>query len=57
MNKLSITLNDAAIGGHIDGPGASPRFGRGGGQEFFFQICKFACHEATCCAWRSHALC
>ena len=29
----------------------------GGGQEFFFQIWKFACRFATCCAWRSHALC
>ena len=26
--------------------GASPGFGRGGGQEFFSQIWKFACHEA-----------
>ena len=23
----------------------------GGGQEFIFQICEFACREATCCAW------
>ena len=29
----------------------------GGGKKFFFQIWKFACREATCCAWRSHALC
>ena len=29
----------------------------GGGQEFFFQIWEFACREATCCAWRSHAHC
>ena len=29
----------------------------GGGQEFFFQIWNFACREATCCAWRSHAHC
>ena len=29
-------------------PGASPGFGRGGGQEFFFQIWEFACREATC---------
>ena len=38
-------------------PGASPGFGRGGGQNFFFQIWEFACREATCCAWRSHAHC
>ena len=38
-------------------PGSSPGFGRGGGQEFFFQLCEFACREATCCAWRSHAHC
>ena len=36
---------------------ASPGFGRGGGQDFFFSIWKFACREATCCAWQSHALC
>ena len=29
----------------------------GGGQEIFFQIWEFACREATCCAWRSHAHC
>ena len=29
----------------------------GGAKNFFFQIWKFACREATCCAWRSHALC
>ena len=29
----------------------------GGGQEFFFQIWEFACREAACCAWRSHAHC
>ena len=28
----------------------------GGAKNFFFQIWKFACREATCCAWRSHAL-
>ena len=37
--------------------GASPGFGWGGGQEFFFQIWKFACREATCCAWLRHAQC
>ena len=37
--------------------GASPGFGRGGAKNFFFEIWKFACREATCCAWRSHALC
>ena len=26
--------------------GASPGFGRGGGQEFFFQVWEFACREA-----------
>ena len=31
---------------HNDVPGASPGFGRGGGQEFFFQIWEFACREA-----------
>ena len=30
--------------------GASPGFGRGGAR-IFFQIWKFACREATCCAW------
>ena len=29
----------------------------GGGQDFFFQIWEFACREAPCCAWRSHAHC
>ena len=29
--------------------------GGGGPRNFFFQIWKFACREATCCAWRSHA--
>ena len=38
-------------------PGASPGFGRGGAKIFFFQISEFACREATCCAWRSHAHC
>ena len=33
-----------------------PRIWQGGGQEFFFQIWKFACREATCCAWRSDML-
>ena len=37
--------------------GASPGFGRGGGKKFFVQIWEFACRKATCCAWRSHALC
>ena len=38
--------------------GAFPGFGRGGGpREYLFQIWEFACREATCCAWRSHALC
>ena len=37
--------------------GASPGFGRGGAKIFFFQIWEFACREATCCAWRSHAHC
>ena len=32
-----------------------PRIWEGGGQEIFFQIWEFACREATCCAWRSHA--
>ena len=36
--------------------GASPGFGRGGAR-IFFPIWKIACREATCCAWRSHALC
>ena len=31
--------------------------GGGGAKNFFFEIWKFACREATCCAWRSHALC
>ena len=29
----------------------------GGAKNFIFQIWKFACREATCCAWLSHALC
>ena len=29
----------------------------GGAKNFFFQIWEFACREATCCAWRSHAHC
>ena len=29
-------------------PGTSPGFGKGGGQEFFFQNWEFACCEATC---------
>ena len=33
-------------------PGASPGFGRGGAKNFFFQICDFACREATCCIAR-----
>ena len=33
--------------------GVSPGFGRGGGQEFFFQIWKFACREAR--VVRGHA--
>ena len=41
----------------VIGAGASPGFGRGGGKKLFFQIWIFACREATCCAWRSHALC
>ena len=28
-----------------------------GGKNYFFQIWKFACREATCCTCRSHALC
>ena len=31
--------------------------GGGGAKNFFFQIWEFACREATCCAWRSHAHC
>ena len=31
--------------------------GGGGAKKFFFQILEFACREATCCAWRSHAHC
>ena len=31
--------------------------GGGGAKKFFFQIWEFACREATCCAWRSHAHC
>ena len=35
-----------------------PRIWEGGGaKNFFFQIWEFACREATCCAWRSHAHC
>ena len=34
-----------------------PRIWQGGAKNFFFQIWKFACREATCCAWRSHVLC
>ena len=37
--------------------GASPGFGRGGARINFFQIWEFACREATCCAWQSHAHC
>ena len=33
-----------------------PRIWEGGAKKYFFQILKFACREATCCAWRSHAL-
>ena len=28
-----------------------PRIWQGGSKEFFLQIWKFACREATCCAW------
>ena len=35
--------------------GASPGLGRGGPRNFYFQIWKFACRKATCCAWQSHA--
>ena len=31
--------------------------GGGGPRNFFVQIWEFACREATCCAWRSHAHC
>ena len=31
--------------------------GGGGPRIYFFQIWEFACREATCCAWRSHAHC
>ena len=31
--------------------------GGGGAKNFLFQIWEFACREATCCAWRSHAHC
>ena len=34
-----------------------PRIWEGGAKNFFFQIWEFACREATCCAWRSHAHC
>ena len=33
-----------------------PRIREGGSKKYFFQIWKFACREATCCAWQSHAL-
>ena len=36
----------AVYSSHEGWAGASPGFGRGGGQEFFFQIWKFACREA-----------
>ena len=47
--------NFASNFGHLSG--ASTGFGRGGAKNFFFQIWEFACREATCCAWRSHAHC
>ena len=34
------------MSGHGIESGASPGFGRGGGQEIFFQIWEFACREA-----------
>ena len=34
-----------------------PRIWEGGAKKFFFHIWEFACREATCCAWRSHAHC
>ena len=63
--QTNVFINKNTAGGiivkaviqHVS-PGAFPGFGRGGGgQEIFFQIWEFACREATCCAWRSHAHC
>ena len=50
---ISTNIADTNI---VDSRGV-PRIWEGGGQEFFFQIWEFACREATCCAWRSHAHC
>ena len=49
-NKLVKSAKDVLIQGRPQDLG-------GGAKNFFFQIWEFACREATCCAWRSHAHC
>ena len=59
--KYNFRINNVKLSSKMNIPvyisGSSPGFGWGGARNFFFQIWKIACREATCCAWQSHALC
>ena len=57
LDEVEGNLQSEGLYERPRGAGASPGFERGGGQEIFFQIWEFACREATCCAWQSHAHC
>ena len=52
--NLQLEFRKITLFGYAQG---CPQDLAGGGQEFFSQIWKSACREATCCAWPSHALC
>ena len=56
MNLVPDYLSVVHLGVYCT-TGAYPGFGRGGAKNIFFEIWEFACREATCCAWRSHAHC
>ena len=59
LSPFPLPLSSPTSSSSLDlSPQGRPQdLGGGGAKKFYFQIWEFACREATCCAWRSHAHC